>query len=399
MARSDFRGGFVKIAIVSADDLVGDDPRELSAALAARGQDVTACVRRTGRQAAETSADGYHILAVPVGPQEATSAAEVMPYVGEWAATLERVWTSNSPDVVHAYGWLGGLAAQLAARRLNLPTVQTFQGLAAQRGQGPRELERMRIEPLLARSASWVTGESAADVDALTRLRHGRTRVSLLTCGVDVERYAPSGPAFPRADFRRIVCLAPNPLPDNGFDMVISTLPGVPGAEVLIAETDATNGDHDEARNALRRQATELGVADRVRFVGTVSDDELPKLLRSADVVACTPRRPPRAKGVLQAMASGVVVIALPVGVLTDAVVDDVTGFLLPADNPRGLAATLRSVLNQRFQCESMGAAGRGRALSRFAWDRIALDALNIYRQVAEERSAPRPNLQSARAQ
>jgi glycosyltransferase involved in cell wall biosynthesis len=88
-------------------------------------------------------------------------------------------------------------------------------------------------------------------------------------------------------------------------------------------------------------------------------------------------------------MASGVVVIALPVGVLTDAVVDDVTGFLLPPDNPRGLATVLRSVLNQRFQCESMGAAGRGRALSRFAWDRIALDALNIYRQVAVEPAAP----------
>jgi glycosyltransferase involved in cell wall biosynthesis len=47
--------------------------------------------------------------------------------------------------------------------------------------------------------------------------------------------------------------------------------------------------------------------------------------------------------------ASGVVVIALPVGVLIDAVVDEVTGFVLSPENPRGLAATLRSVLSQRF--------------------------------------------------
>ena len=393
----------MRIAIVSADELDGDDPRELCAALAARRQEVTACVRRTGREPAETSADGYHTLAVPVGPRKVTSPAEVLPYVGEWAATLERVWTSSKPDVVHAYGWLGGLAAQLAARRLGLPIVQSFLGVAALRARGdghePGETERMRIEPLLARSASWVTGESTADVDALSRLRHGRTCVSVLTCGVDVERYSPTGPTVPRADFRRILCLAPNPLPHHGFDIVIDALPGVPGAQVVVAETQSSNGDHDEARSALQRQAAELGVADRVQFAGTVPEAELPKLLRSADVVACTPRRPPRATPVLQAMASGVVVIALPVGVLTDAVIDDVTGFVLPPNDSRGLAAALRNVLNQRFQCESMGAAGRGRALSRFAWDRIALDALNVYRQVAEEKLTSPPNFQSAQAQ
>jgi hypothetical protein len=395
----------VRIAIVSGDDLVDDDPRQLCTALAARGQDVTACVRRTGRKPAQTSADGYQTLAVPVGPRKkvaAARAAQVLPYVGEWAATLERAWRRDQPDVVHAYGWLGGLAAQLAARRLSLPIVQTFQRLAATSHpdaveQPPGEIERMRIEPSLARSASWVTGESAADMDALIRLRHGRARVSTLTCGVDVERYTPRGPALPRTELHRILCLAPNPLPHNGFDMVIRTLPGVPGAEVVVAETEVSNSDHDEARSALQRQATELGVADRVSFAGTVADDELPMLLRSADVVACTPRRPPRATTVLQAMASGVVVIALPVGVLTDAVVDDVTGFVISPEGPRGLAAALRSVLSQRFQCESMGAAGRGRALSRFAWDRIALDALNIYRQVAGESSAPL-NFQSSRA-
>jgi hypothetical protein len=384
----------VRIAIVSGDDLVGDDPQKLSAALVARGHDVTAYARRAGRLPAKTSANGFRTVAVPVGPRWVTSAAEVLPYVGEWAAILEREWTSNRPDVAHAYGWLGGLAAQLAARRVSLPTVQSFQGLATTSrppagGQTPGELERMRTEPLLARSASWVTGESTADVEALTRLRHGRTRVSVLTCGVDVDRYTPKGPALPRSDLHRILCLAPNPLLHNGFDIVINTLPGVPGAEVIVAETEVSNADHDAARSALQHRAAELGVVDRVGLTGTVADDELPMLLRSADVVACTPRRPPRATTVLQAMASGVVVIALPVGVLSDAVVDDVTGFVLSLKSPRGLAAALRSVLNQRFLRESMGAAGRGRALSRFAWDRIALDSLNIYQQVVQQRVAP----------
>jgi hypothetical protein len=81
-------------------------------------------------------------------------------------------------------------------------------------------------------------------------------------------------------------------------------------------------------------------------------------------------------------MASGVPVVTLPVGVLTDTVVDAVTGLVLSQHSPTAVAVALRSLLAQSFQCESMGAAGRSRAVSRYTWDRLALDALNIYRQL-----------------
>lgn len=377
----------MRIAIVSGDDVVDDDPQQLCAALADRGHEVTGFVRRKGGRPAGTISGGHRTVAVPAGPRAAKSASGVLPYVGDWAGALAREWAAETPDVVHAYGWLGGLAAQLAARRQDVPTVQSFLGLAstygpAAGGAPPPERERLRIEPLLARSATWATGESTDDVDALSRLRRSRARVSALTSGVDVERYTSTGPALARTDLHRVLCLAPDPLPGNGFDVVIRALPRVPAAELVIAETKATNRAHDEARARLRQLAAGLGVADRVRFAGTVTDDELPMLLRSADVVACTPRRPPRATAALQAMACGVVVVAFGVGVLNDAVVDGVTGLVLSPESPRRLSATLRSLLAQRFQCESMGSAGRSRALSRYAWDRIALDSLNIYRQV-----------------
>ncbi len=369
----------MKIAIVTGDDLVADDPQQLCAALAARGHEATAYVRQPGRRPAKV---------IRIGPRAAAPAAQVLPYVGEWAAALQRLWSSDAPDVVHAYGWLGGLAAQLAARRQGLPTVQSFLGLAATSGSAagkPLESERERVEPLLARGAAWVTAECTADVDVLARLRHGRARVSNLSGGVDVERYSPVGLAATRNGVHRMLSLAPDPLEHNGFDVAIRALPRVLGAELVIAETADDVPGRDEARAQLERLAAELGVSDRVRFAGPVGGDALPSLLRSADVVACTPRRPPRATPVLQAMASGVAVVALPVGVLTDVVVDGVTGQVLSQRGPAGLAAALRSLLAQSFHCESMGAAGRSRAVSRFTWDRIALDALNIYRQLVPQ--------------
>ena len=378
----------MRVAIVSGDDIVAEDPEQLCAALAIHGHDAALCVRRANRGSLQAATEGnYRRITVPVGPRKAASPVDVLPYVGDWAATLDRIWSSEPPDVVHAYGWLGGLAAQLAARRRRIPTVQTFLGLAATSRDhvGGERNERERIEPLLARSATWVTGESSDDVDALAQLRHRRIRLSALTCGVDAERYTPTGLTAPRNELQRILCVTPNPLWYNGIDIAIRALPKVPGAELVVTETDATNGNHKDARAQLKHLASQLGVADRVRFAGRVCADELPKFIRSADVVACTPRQPPRAATVLQAMSSGVPVVAASVGVLADVVLDDITGLVVAPDSPVGLAAATRRLLAQTFQSKSMGSSGRSRAMSRFTWERIALDALNIYGSVGSQ--------------
>jgi glycosyltransferase involved in cell wall biosynthesis len=377
----------MRIAIVNGDDVADKDSAQLCAALAARGHEVTAYVRRRDRRRAPKTAEGvdpgYHVVPIGVGPKSPQFDHEVLPFMGDWAAKLGRKWSSDTPDIVHAQGWLGGLAAQLAARRRQLPTVQTFQGLATMSRSGGAARGRERIEPLLARNATWVTGESSAAIDALAKFRHGRARLSVLTGGVDAERFNPVGPSAARTGLPRILCLAPDPLPGNGFDIVIRALSRVPGAELVVAETAATNPAHDEARAGLQRLAKEMGVDDRVRFAGTVADGNLPGLLRSADILACTPREAPRATVVLEAMASGVAVVTLPVGVLADAVVNAVTGYVLSPNKPAELVEALRSLQAQRFLRQSMGAAGRSRALSRFTWDRMALESQAIYERVS----------------
>jgi glycosyltransferase involved in cell wall biosynthesis len=393
----------VKVAIVS-DGALTEDFGQFSAALAAQGHDVTAYVRQQGgRRTRKSTQHDYRVVPVSVGPGVGASDRDVLPFVGDWAATLERSWSSTQPDIVHTFGWLGGLAAQLAARRRRLPTVQSFRGLACSSrsrsaGSPDHYTERERIEPLLARNATWVTAESTADIDALATWRHSRARLSVLAGGVDTDRYTPVGSSLARSGLYRILCLAPNPLDYNGFDISIRALSRVPGTELFIAETDVTHPTHDEARAVLKQLATELGVADRVQFAGTVAGDQLPKLLRSADVVACTPRQPPRATTALRAMASGVAVIALPVGVLSDVVVHAVTGFLLSPNSPDELVNALRILPAQRFQCRSMGAAGRNRVVSRFTWDRVAHESLAIYQRLSSPYSRPAAP-QLARAQ
>ncbi len=82
-------------------------------------------------------------------------------------------------------------------------------------------------------------------------------------------------------------------------------------------------------------------------------------------------------------MASGVAVVTLAVGAMPDIVVHSVTGVILAPGNPEDIVRAVRSLQSQQFQRESLGAAGRSRVVSRFSWERIALDAQRIYRQLS----------------
>lgn len=321
----------------------------------------------------------YRQASAEVGPYDSVPPVEVLPWIGQWSAMLTRQWAADPPDIVHAFGWLGGLAAQLAARPDRLPVVQSFYGLAAPDGTAA-DAERARIEPLLVRNAAWVTGGSTAEVTTLTRLRRRRAQLSVLSTGIDVDLHTPPGPRVVDDGSFRILQLAPNSMPCNGFDKSVRALVKLPAAELVIAQTNPLDAT-DRPTAALRELAARLGVRDRVHFVGHVVPEDVPALMRSAHVVACTPRRAPQATTALQAMASGVVVVGAAVDALNDVVINGVTGLLVSPDDSRELASALRALEHQSFQRDSMGSAGRSRAVSRFSWNRVAMDALSIYHQ------------------
>ncbi|PRC42878.1 hypothetical protein C6A85_000000108235, partial [Mycobacterium sp. ITM-2017-0098] len=112
-----------------AEDLAG-----LAAALGARGHAVTVYTRRQGRQTAPfRDAVSYRVRDIRLGAPRPLSDGDALALSGELAGHLDDAWRRSPPDVVHAYGWLPGVAAQLAARRQLLPTVQSFDSLASPR--------------------------------------------------------------------------------------------------------------------------------------------------------------------------------------------------------------------------------------------------------------------------
>ncbi|MGW4398680.1 glycosyltransferase [Amycolatopsis nivea] len=376
------------LAALGEEDAGGQNVHvaDLSAALVRGGHDVTVYTRRDDPDAPATveTPAGYRVVHVPAGPARRLPKDELLPHMGEFGSWLRDRWTEEPPDVAHAHFWMSGVATVLAAREAGVPTVQTFHalGVVKRRHQGDADTsppDRMRLERMVGKQVDRIVATCSDEVFELARQGVPRQRISVVPCGVDLDRFGTGGPVVPRTAPKRLVSVG-RLVPRKGFDLAIAALPRVPETELVIAGGPASGAlSRDPEARRLRRLAERLGVADRVHLAGQVSRAEMPALLRSADAVLCTPWYEPFGIVPLEAMACGVPVVAAAVGGLTDTVVDGITGRLVPPRDPARLAARLRALLDEPAELEALGTAGQERVRARYSWDRIAAETVRAY--------------------
>jgi D-inositol-3-phosphate glycosyltransferase len=379
------------LAVLGGVDAGGQNVHvaELSAAMARRGHEVLVYTRRDDPDLpnrVRTTA-GYTVVHVPAGPPVNLPKDDLLEHMPEFGEFLAEQWIEERPDVAHAHFWMSGVATRPAAHRRNIPMVQTFHalGVVKRRHQGMQDTSppaRARLEKLLARRTDWVAATCTDEVFELVRLGRPRAHTAVIPCGVDLERFNTNGRRWHRSDRRRIVSVG-RFVARKGFDILIEAMTAVPDAELLIVggpDIGALAEDPEATR--LSALANDLGVSDRVQLCGSVSRAEMPALLRSADVVACTPWYEPFGIVPVEAMACGVPVLAAAVGGMLDTVVDGVTGVLVPPREPLECALALNEMLADPARLAEWGRAGRRRAESRYSWDRIAADTLKVYQRV-----------------
>ena len=316
--------------------------RELALALAAEGHRVTVLTRRDSPDlpdVVEMAADASGAAPTSTRSPPVRRAGWRGPPGGaraQFAEELVRTWRADRPDVVHAHHWMSGLAALAAVRGLDVPVVQTFHGLGhverrAEGEQGSGPAGRPSAEQVISRQADRIVATCEDELFELVRMGAPRKRISIVPSGVDVEAFRPDGPTLVRGERPRLVFVG-RLAPRAGVDDLITALARVPEAELLIGGGSADPDDPDLRR--LFGVAGAVGVADRVRFLGPVARDDVPRLLRSADVVVGAPRHQPFGRVALEAMACGRAVVTTAVGGMKDTVVDRVTGVLVPPRRP-----------------------------------------------------------------
>ncbi|GAA3963835.1 glycosyltransferase family 4 protein [Gordonia caeni] len=237
-----------------------------------------------------------------------------------------------------------------------------------------------------ARQVLRIIGYTADVVTFVSRYTRGRFAsafgrwgaLEYLPCGVDVDRFAPDPVA--REELRNryglgqmpvVVCLS-RLVPRKGQDVLITAMPqlidAVPDVHLVIVG-GGPYGDH------LKSLAEKTGVADRVRFTGTVPATELPAHHAMADVFAM----PTRTRGggldveglgivFLEASASGVPVVAGDSGGAPETVVDGETGVVVDGRDAGAVADAVIDLLRDPQRAAAMGAAGRRWTVDNWQW-------------------------------
>ena len=228
----------------------------------------------------------------------------------------------------------------------------------------------------------WIAGQGADEIVAISdhardelvqTYRFDDEHIQMIPHGVDTERFYPREEQHPAVDPDATTLLYVGRLgARKGLGLAFQALARLndPNIEFLIAGT----GRHEER---LRTLAAKLGVADQIRFLGYVSDEELPVLYSSADVFVLPSRYEGFGLVLLEAMACGTPVIGTDVGGIPTVIEHDRTGLQVQRE-PQELANAIQSVVSDRSHQEEMAEAAYRKAVDT-SWRAVVTDLETVY--------------------
>ncbi len=263
-----------------------------------------------------------------------------------------------------------------SARRGDVPYVVAIKGVIAEELQHERGRTRRLFQALAplearnARHADVVLADSVYCQDAIVR-HYGipAGRIRLVPEGIDLARWQRIAAQTPRhSDGSTILCVA-RQYPRKHVADLLRAMPqvrrDVPSAHAVII------GDGPE-HASLRALAAELGLGDAIQFLGAIADDdEVARRYRHADVF-CLPSVQ-EAFGIvfLEAMASGLPVVATRAAAIPEVVPDGQAGLLVPPEDVGALAVALTTLLREGERRSVYGAFGQEHA-RQYDWGVVA---------------------------
>lgn len=299
-----------------------------------------------------------------------------------WWAAQRR---AAAADLVHAH--LGedlaivplGLLAALRARRPLVLTLHCSLRHTLAVGDARRAVLRALGGPLETLGV-----RRAAAVITLTPRLAGLVigdgaparRVHVIPSGVDVARFTGRhGDPAPWIGRPRVLFVG-RLAPQKGVRTLVDAVPRLPpDAQVVLV------GDGPE-RAGLERRVSELGVADRVTFLGFVRPAQVVAHLTHADVLVLPSVYEELGSVLLEGMQAGLPIVASAVGGIPDVIVDGENGCLVAPGDAAALGARVTEVLGDAGLAERLRAGARAHA-HRYRWDVLAQRVLEVYREVA----------------
>jgi len=279
------------------------------------------------------------------------------------------------PDIVSTHtaktGWIG----RAAAARLGLPAIYTPHGLTVGN----------RLSPILGplftiaeRIASRWTRQMICVCEYERRLAIEKklipmNRITVIHNGI---RDIPAEQlADPGKDPVRICCVARFQAPKDHATLIraLGKLPSQSWALDLVGD--------GPLEPEIRRLAATLGLSERVHFLGYQQDPAA--VLSRAQLFVLSSRSEAFPRSILEAMRAGLPVVASDVGGVSEAVIHDSTGLLVPPGNPLALSAAIGNLIGNPARRQEFGIAARRSFEADFRLERMVRQTAAVYATVA----------------
>lgn len=272
------------------------------------------------------------------------------------------------PDVLHAHFFLAGIPSVVLARAGRVPLVVTEQWSVF------LPEDPMELSPTLRAGASFTYRNAELVLPASNALERG-----IRAAGLSARRFEVVPNVVDTSLF------SPRSLPRNGRLLTVGLLYEAKGVDILLeAMTYVPDVMLDIVGDGPRRDeyvtlAQDLGIAERVIFHGLLPKSEVAALMRQAELFVLASRYDNNPCVVIEAMASGLPVVATAVGGIPEQI-DDSNGRLAPPNDPESFASEIRAALRTiaTYDRDSIARA----AAERYGFDTIGARLAEIYASV-----------------
>lgn len=286
---------------------------------------------------------------------------------------LATLFRQLKPDVIHTHDIKPMLYAAPAARLARLrPLIHTkHYGTVPQLSQ--RQVMLGNLAGRLVDAFVCVSKDGARQT-----IKEGLSaeRVRVIHNGIDLARFPSLGPN-PDGPVVTVARLSPEKDVANLLRAASMVAPRCPDFCLVVAGNGPCRADLEQLRD-------ELGLRKIVEFLGEVRD--VPALLARSRLFVLASRTEGISLTLLEAMASGLPVVATRVGGNPEVVVDGETGRLVPACNPAALAEAILAGLSDAEAGRRMGLLGRRRAEEYFDIRRMVASYESLYREALSSR-------------
>lgn len=290
---------------------------------------------------------------------------------------VARLCEELRPDVVHTHGRRVDVLGGTAARRAGFPTVATVHGAI---GGSLKNRLYMRVQHRALRRSGAVVAVSVVIAEKLRASGVPASRIYMVR-----NAWSPTSAPTSRDEARAELGVRTDGAvlgwvgrlsPEKAVDVFLNALPALTEHEV----TAVVIGEGSELESA-RRQAERLGISDRVRFCGAVTDAA--RLFSAIDCLVLSSHTEGTPMVLLEAMSARVPIVATRVGGVPD-VISEREARLVPAADPPALAEAIRDVLRDPEAAASRADAAERRLHREFGVEGWLKEYDAIYRTITE---------------